>query len=146
MLLSAALEEAKKREVDLVEIAPKAQPPVCKLIDFKKFKYIEAKKEAEEKKKSKKVEIKEVRFSPFIAENDFNIRLEKIRGFLKENDKVRMVVRFRGRQMMKKDFGYRLIQQATEKLQKEAAVDLAPRIMGNILEAVIRPIKKGKNG
>lgn len=145
MPISQALKQAQEKGVDLVEVAPKAQPPVCKIIDFRKFKYLESKREQEEKKKAKKVEIKEIHLTPFIAANDFNFRMERAEKFLKDGDKVKIAVRFRGRERDKKDFGYRLIEQALEKLKTSSEIDLGPKFMGNRLELVLRP-KGDKDG
>lgn len=143
--LSDALNEAKKRGVDLVEIAPNAQPPVCKLINFKKFRYLEAKKTAEEKKKNKRAGLKEIRLTPFMAENDFRIKLNRAKDFLAAGNKVKFTIRFRGREMTKKDFGYQRLQKTIEESEKEAEVDIAPRFLGNTLEMVLRPQKGEKD-
>jgi len=146
MSLPDALKHAQAKGFDLVEIAPKAQPPVCKAIDFKKFKFLEAKKEQEEKKKTKKIELKEIQFSPFIAENDFNVRLERIRKFLKDGDKVRVVVRFRGREIAKKEFGYKLFEKTIDKLSDISRIEVEPRFLGNRLEMLLSPLKGDKSG
>lgn len=146
MALSQALKQAQKKGLDLVEVAPQAQPPVCKIIDFKKFKFLEAKKRKEERKKTKKVGLKEVRLTPFIAENDFNFRLERAKEFLKEGDRVKIVVRFKGRQMAKKDFGYRVLEKALERLKDIASVEFEPKFIGRRLEASLKPLKGGQGG
>jgi len=146
MPLDQALKEAQKKGLDLVEVAPKAQPPVCKIIDFKKFKYLESKKQQEEKKKAKKVELKKIRLSPFIAENDFNFRLEKAEEFLKGENRVKLSVVFKGRQMTKKEFGYRLLEKVVERLKPFSKVELEPRFMGRNLEIVFVPLKGETNG
>ena len=141
MPLGKALSQAHKKGLDLVEVAPKAQPPVCKIINFKKFKFLEAKKRKAERKKTKKVEIKQIRFRPFIAENDFNFRLNKAEEFLKEGDKVKLVVHFRGREMTKKEFGYGLLKKATERLRPFSKVEIEPKFVGRRLEMAFAPIK-----
>jgi translation initiation factor IF-3 len=146
MPLNKALQQAQEKGLDLVEIAAKAKPPVCKIIDFKKFKFLEAKKEQQERKKTKKVELKEIRLAPFIAENDFNFRIKKAEDFLKEGNKVKVVVRFRGRQMTKKEFGYDLLKKAVERLRPFAKVDIEPRFVGRRLEMAFSPIKGGQSG
>lgn len=146
MTLNQALKEARKKKLDLVEIAPKAKPPVCKIVDFKKFKFLEAKKRKAEKKKAKKVEIKEVRLTPFIAENDFNFRIERAEEFLKEGDKVKISVFFRGREMTKKNFGYELLKKALIRLSAFAEVEIEPKFAGRKLEMSLVPAKGGQNG
>lgn len=144
--IKEALEKARSLRLDLVEVAPNAQPPVCKIIDFKKFKYLEAKKYQEEKKKSKRVEIKEIRLTPFMAENDFNFRLKRAMQFLKNGHKVKIAVRFKGRQMEKKDFGYELIRRAIEKLSPYSEAEIEPKFVGIQLETFLVPIKEGSHG
>lgn len=146
MLLNQALKQAQEKRLDLVEVAPKAKPPVCKIIDFKKFKFLESKKRKAEKKKAKKIELKEIQLTPFIAENDFNFRLERVEEFLKEGDKVKLVVRFRGREMTKKDFGYKLIQKAIERLRSFSQIETEPKFVGRRLVLTLAPVKGGKNG
>lgn len=137
--LQEALEKAREAGFDLVEIAPKAKPPVCKIIDFKKFRFQEAKKEAKARKKGKGGELKEVRLTPFIAENDLKFRLKRAEEFLKDKHKVKIGVKFKGRQMGKKDFGYKLIETVIGKLQDLAEVETEPKFVGRRLEMVLRP-------
>jgi translation initiation factor IF-3 len=141
MSLQEALKRAEELKVDLVEVAPQAVPPVCRLIDFKKFKYLEAKKEQEEKKKAKKSELKEIRLTLFMAENDLNFRLKRAEEFIKEGHKVKISLRFKGRQVTKKDLGYQLIQKVLEKTKPYAQVELEPRFLGNQLETIMTPLK-----
>lgn len=144
MSLSKALKLAQQNKLDLVEIAPKAQPPVCKIIDFKKFRFQEEKKQKENQKKSKKIDLKEVRLKPFIAENDFNFRIKRAKDFLKEGNKVKITVRFRGREITKKDFGYELLKKTVEKLGNLANVEIEPKFTGHQMEMVLTPTKKIK--
>ncbi len=141
-----ALFRAKQAGLDLVELAPEAQPPVCKLIDFKKFKYQEDKKQRAGQKKSKGSEIKEIRFTPFIAKNDFEIRLKRAREFLSEGDKVRITVKFVGRQLTKKQFGYELLNKVRENLKDLAAVEVEPKWQGKLLMTVLKPNKNKPDG
>lgn len=141
MPLNQALKEAQEKKLDLVEVAPRAKPPVCKIIDFKKFKFLEAKKQKAEKKKAKKVELKEFRLTPFIGESDFNFRLERAEEFLKEGDRVKISVFFRGRQMTKKDFGYKLLKKVGERLKSISRVEIEPKFVGRRLEMVFAPSK-----
>lgn len=144
--IEKALAQAQNRGLDLVEIAPATKPPVCKIIDFKKFKFLESRKEQKNKKKSKKTEIKEVQLSPFIAENDLNFRLKRAEEFLKEGNKVKIAVVFRGREITKKDFGYRLIEKSLAKLKSYSEIDFEPKFIGSRLEMTLRPVKGGKRG
>ncbi len=146
MTLQEALEKAREARLDLVEIAPKAIPPVCKIIDFKKFKYLEAKKEKEEKRKSKKTELKEIRLGLFMAENDFNFRLNHAIEFLKEGHKVKVSLKFKGRQAMRKNLGYQLLQKALARMSSFAQVDVEPKLVGPKAEMVLSPLKAEKKG
>ena len=137
-----AIQKAREAGVDLVEVAPGAKPPVCKIIDFKKFKYIEAKKEQEEKKGQKGGDVKEVQLSPFIADNDFQTRIKRARGFIKENNKVKVRVRFKGRELSKKDFGFKLIDEMVEQLKDVAVKETEPKFGGREIFLILGPAKK----
>ncbi len=137
-----AIQKAREAEVDLVEVAPGAKPPVCKIIDFKKFLYIEAKKEQEEKKAQKGGDIKEVQLSPFIAKNDFQTRIKKTRQFIEENNKVKVRVRFKGREMNKKDFGFRLIEEMARELEGIAVKENEPKFFGREISVIFGPQRK----
>lgn len=139
-----ALELAKKAELDLVEIAPHAKPPVTKIVDLGKFKYEQEKRSRKQKKKAKTTELKEVRLSPFIAEHDFQTRLERINEFLSENHKVKVVVVFKGRQMGSKRFGYELIKKVFGEIKTNVTVDMDPKFIGRHLSTIISPTGKGK--
>ena len=136
-----ALDLARQHNLDLVEVSPFAKPPVAKIIDFKKFKYQQAKKQRESNKKAK-VELKQVRFTPFIAQGDLNNRLEKIKGFLKDGDRVKIVVKFVGRQITRKEFGYDLINKIVQTLAEEAVPDGEPKLQGKQLYLILNPKKK----
>lgn len=140
MPLDQALFEARRNNLDLVEIAEKANPPVCKIIDFKKFKYLEAKKNSGPK--VKKSSLKEIRVNPFIAENDLTMRIEKARAFLKGKNQVKFSVFFRGRQIAKKEFGYRLLEKVTEALSDCSQVQQEPRLLGRQLIVALSPDEK----
>ena len=143
--LQEALFISRQRELDLVEVAPDAKPPVCKIIDFKKFKYQESKKEQAGKKKTKKQDIKEIRFTPFIAENDFQIRVKRAKEFLQEGDKVKLTVKFVGRQITRRDFGTNVLNKAIAKLTEFAKLESEPKWQGKLLMTVLKPIKNVKN-
>lgn len=140
--LGEALKLANKADLDLVEIAPNAKPPVVKIIDIGKFRYQEEKKLRKQKKQAKSTELKEVRFSPFIGEHDFSVRFEKIKEFLKEKHKIRVVVVFKGRHMGSKQFGYKLIKRIVNELGDNISIDMEPKFFGRHLATVISP--KGK--
>lgn len=146
MLLGEALKQAREKGLDLVEVAPKAQPPVCKIIDFKKFKYLESKRAKEERKKTKKVEIKEIRLTPFMADGDFGYRMKRASEFLKEGHRVKLVVSFKGRQMGKKEFGYQILKKSVEELDSESKTDGDPRFIGRRLMLALAPDKGGNSG
>jgi len=136
-----AIQLAREKGLDLVEVAAKAVPPVCKIIDFKKFKYLEAKKEREEKKGQKGGEIKEIMLSPFIAQNDLNTRIRKIEEFLKEGNKVKLRVRFTGRELTKKEFGYKIIEQVLSSLGEKATKEGEAKFVGREIFLIISPKK-----
>lgn len=140
--LSEALNRADKAKLDLVEIAPNAKPPVAKIIDFGKFRYQERKKEKSQKKGVKSGDLKEIRFSPFIGEADYNTRLERIKEFLEEKSKIRLVVKFKGRQMGSKQFGYNLLKRIYTELDDTIIIDMEPKFLGRHLTMVISPTTK----
>lgn len=140
-----AIQEARKQSVDLIEIAPKANPPVCKIIDFKKFRYQEAKKEREAKKSQKKGGgLKEVRLTPFIAQNDFNVRLKKTKEFLAEGNKVRLSVRFVGRQLGHREFGQLVLGRAMKELETVCKKDADPKWIGKDFFIILTPVSTSK--
>lgn len=136
-----ALRRAQSEGKDLVEIAPKAVPPVVKLIDFKKFKYLEAKKERESKKNVKKVGIKEIRLSPFISEHDFQIRVSRGENFLKSGNQLKISLPFRGREIVHKEFGTSIINKAINTLQPVGKVVRMPYFEGKVLVTILAPAK-----
>ena len=138
-----AMKMAEEAEVDLVEIAPTAQPPVCKLMDFGKFKYREAKKAHETKLKQKQIQVKEVKFRPGTDEGDYKIKLRNLIKFLDEGDKAKVTLRYRGREMAHQEFGYRLIERVRNDLELYSVVEQFPKMEGRQLVMVLAP-KKGK--
>lgn len=142
MKSSEALTAAKKQGLTLVEIAPTAKPPVAKIVDFGKFRYQEEKKQRREAKKAKAAELKEVRFSPFIAENDFQTRFGRVKEFLGEKNKVRLVVAFRGPQMRSKKFGYDLLARMLKELGDTVVTDMQPKFLGKHLMMIVSPLAK----
>lgn len=142
MTRAEALAKAKEMQLDLVEVVSTANPPVAKIVEFGKFRYQEEKKQKKEFKKNKGGELKEIRFSPFIAENDYNTRMERIREFLDEKNKVRVVVVYTGRQMNSKQFGYEVLGKVVRELGDRIVVDMEPKFLGRRLNMVISPTNK----
>ena len=137
-----AIRKAKELGLTLIEIAPTAVPPVAKIADYGKFKYAEEKKIRAQQKKVKGGEVKEIRFSPFIADNDFKVRIERIKDFFADKNKVRVVVVFTGPQMRVKHTGYDVINKIKAEFGDTAAIDMAPKFLGKHLITVISPISK----
>jgi translation initiation factor IF-3 len=138
-----ALRMAEEREVDLVEIAPLAKPPVCKLMDYGKFKYREAKKAHEAKLKQKQIQVKEVKFRPGTDEGDYKIKLRNLTRFLEEGDKTKVTLRFRGREMAHQEFGVRLLERVKADLEPYGIVEQFPKMEGRQLIMVLGPKKPG---
>ena len=136
-----ALQKAKELGIDVVEVAPNAQPPVAKLIDFKKFKYQEAKKERENKKSQKNVGVKEIRLRPFIGQHDFDTRIEQTKEFLGDGNQVKVTVFFKGREITRKEFGFKVINEFIAKLEAIKVVR-EPHLEGRNLVAMIVGDKK----
>ena len=137
-----ALKRAQEAGMDLVLVAPNINPPVAKIIDFAKFKFQQEKREQESKKKSKAQEIKEVRLTPFMAENDLMVRGKRAKKFLVDGDKVRFNVWFRGRQMSKKQFGYDLLKKVMTELAGAGAVEQDAKFRGNVLQMTVKPAER----
>ena len=143
MPIAQAMKMAEEAEVDLVEIAPLAKPPVCKLMDYGKFKYREAKKAHEAKLKQKQIHVKEVKFRPGTDQGDYQIKLRNLIKFLEEGDKAKVTLRYRGREMAHQEFGVRLIERVKLDLEPYAVVEQFPKMEGRQLIMVLAP-KKGK--
>jgi translation initiation factor IF-3 len=140
--LAAANTLAEEAGVDLVEIAPTARPPVCRLMDYGKFRYQESKKKHEAKLKQKQTQIKEVKFRPNTDEGDYNIKLRNLISFLEEGDKAKITLRFRGREMAHQEFGVRLLERLRGDLESQAVVEQFPRMEGRQMVMVLSPRKK----
>lgn len=141
-----ALSMARKQALDLVEIAPVAKPPVAKIIDFKKFLYQEEKKKREEKRKAKTSETKEVRLGPFMSDNDLGVMVRRAKEFIDDGDKVRLVVKFKGRQITKREFGAEVIQKVVNSLSDIAKIEKEPRMEGRQMVAILSQEKKSTKG
>ncbi len=137
-----ALKLAEEANVDLVEIAPLANPPVCKLMDYGKFRYREQKKEHEAKRKQKQIQVKEIKFRPGTDEGDYKIKLQKLIDFLDGGDKAKVTLRFRGREMAHKEFGERLLERVRKDLDAIGMVEQFPKLEGRQMVMVLAPKKK----
>lgn len=145
MTKSEALAKAQELDVDVVEVAPNAVPPVVKLINFAKFKYQLQQKQQDDKKRSKTVELKEIWFTPFIARGDFDMRVKKAREYLEGGDKVKLVVKYKGREITRKDFGDAIFARAIDLLDDVSKVEVPPRLVGKNAFLHLAPAKKKKS-
>ena len=141
--IAQALQLAEEQNVDLVEIAPLARPPVCKLMDYGKFRYREQKKAHEAKLKQKQIQVKEIKFRPGTDDGDYKIKVGKLVQFLQEGDKAKVTLRFRGREMAHQEFGVRLLERVKADLEPYGIVEQFPRMEGRQMIMVLAP-KKGK--
>lgn len=144
MPLVQAREVAKNRNLDLVEVAATSVPPVCRLLDYGKYKYEQAKKEREARKGQKVSLLREVRLRPKIGDHDFNAKLRSARKLLEEGDKVRVSVLFRGREITHPELGWKLLQRMAEALKETASVDGQPMIVGRRMNVVLSPLAAQK--
>ena len=137
--LREALEKAAEAGLDLVEIAPTASPPVCKILDYGKFKYEEQKKKNEARKKQKVIEIKEIKLRPTIDDNDYNIKMKAMQRFLQEGDKVKVTLRFRGRELAHQELGMAVLVRVRDDLDEVAKVEQMPKMEGRQMVMVVAP-------
>ena len=142
MNIRQALQMAEEVGVDLVEIAPLAQPPVCRIMDYGKFKYQEQKRQHEQKLKQKQVQVKEVKLRPGTDENDYQIKLRNMTRFLQEEDKVKVTLRFRGREMAHQEISMRQIERIKTDLAEFANVEQMPKMEGRQMVMILAPSKK----
>ncbi len=140
--LSEAFAQAEEFDIDLVEIAPNANPPVCRLMDYGKFKYAESKRLHEQKLKQKNVQIKEVKFRPATDTGDYTIKVRNITRFLEAGDKVKCTLRFRGREITHQEFGLALLRRVQADLIEIAVVEQFPKMEGRQMVMVLAPVKK----
>ena len=137
--LQEALEVARNEGLDLVEVAPKAEPPVCKIMDYGKFQYEKSKQEKEARKKQAKVVLKEIQFRPDTADHDYQFKMRHAREFLAKGYKVRSVVRFRGRQMLHTNFGREVLHRLVADVGDVAEVELGPKMENNLMAIILTP-------
>jgi len=142
--LAEAFAKAEEADIDLVEIAPQAAPPVCRLMDYGKFKYAESKKQHEARLKQKQVQVKEVKFRPGTDEGDYNVKLRNLVRFLQEGDKAKITLRFRGREITHQELGLALLKRVEADLQEYAVVEQFPKMEGRQMVMVLAPHKKPK--
>ena len=140
--VAEAIRLADEAELDLVEIAPLAEPPVCRVMDVGKFRYAESKKQHEAKLKQKQVQIKEIKFRPGTDEGDFNIKLRNLVKFLEEGDKTKITLRFRGREIAHQQIGMQLMERVKQDLLEHGVIEQFPKMEGRQMVMVISPKKK----
>ena len=134
-----ALERAQEAGLDLVEIAPNSSPPVCKILDYGKYKYQAQKKAAEARKKQKIVEVKEIKLRPMIDDHDYDVKMRSMHRFFEEGDKVKITLRFRGRENAHQELGYKLLNRVRDDVSKVAKVEQEPRFEGRQVVMVLAP-------
>jgi translation initiation factor IF-3 len=137
--IRSALEKAQEAGLDLVEIAPNSSPPVCKILDYGKYKYQAQKKAAEARKKQKVVEVKEIKLRPMIDDHDYDVKMRSMQRFFEEGDKVKVTLRFRGREMAHQELGYKLLDRVKGDTVKIAKVEQEPRFEGRQVVMVLAP-------
>ena len=137
--IDEALQKAEDRGLDLVEVAAKGDPPVCKILDYGKFKYETQKKKNEARKKQRTIDVKEIKMRPGIDVHDYDVKMRAVRKFLGEGDKVKVTMRFRGREMAHQDLGLKLLNRVRDELDELAKVELMPKMEGRQMIMVIAP-------
>ncbi len=135
----AALERAEDVGLDLVEISPGAEPPVCKILDYGRFKYQDQKKKSEARKKQKIIEVKEIKMRPNIDQHDYDVKMRSIQRFITEGDKVKVTMRFRGREMVHQEIGLKVLDRVRDELDEVAKVEQFPRLEGRQMIMIVAP-------
>ncbi len=136
-----ALEKAYKAGLDLVEVSPNADPPVCKVLDYGKYKFEEQKRRSELRKKQKVIDVKEIQLRPGIDKHDFDVKMRSARKFIEEGDKLKVTLRFRGREMSHQELGMDVLKRVEETLQDVAKVEYRPKLEGKRVTMVLAPLK-----
>jgi translation initiation factor IF-3 len=139
MPLPQALDVARQRELDLVEVAPEAAPPVCRIMDFGKYKYMQARRQKEARKKQTVIVVKEVKMGPKTERHDFDFKLKHVRRFLEEGNKAKVTVRFKGREMAHTELGWKMLNKMTAAVADIALVENHPRMEGRMLSMILSP-------
>jgi translation initiation factor IF-3 len=137
--IQQALELARSREMDLVEVAAEAQPPVCRIMDFGKFKYMQARRQKDARRKQSVIQVKEVKLGPKTDTHDFEFKAKHVRRFLEEGNKAKVTVRFRGREMAHTELGWKMLNRMAEALGDIANIETHPRMEGRLLHMIITP-------
>ena len=137
--LDDALREADRSGLDLVEVSPNAEPPVCKILDYGRFKYEAQKKKNEARKKQKVIEVKEIKLRPAIDQHDYDVKMKSVRKFLDEGDKVKVTLRFRGREMAHQELGMKVLERVRDELGEEVKIEQAPKMEGRQMIMVMAP-------
>jgi translation initiation factor IF-3 len=140
--LAEALRSAEEAELDLVEISPTASPPVCRIMDYGKFRFEQNKKQQEARKKQKQIQVKEVKFRPGTEEGDYQVKLRNLVRFLSDGDKTKVTLRFRGREMAHQDLGFKLLKRVEADLLDYGTVEQYPKMEGRQMVMVVAPLKK----
>lgn len=138
-----AIERAVTVQLDLVELDPNADPPVCRIMDFGKWKFEQSKKQQAAKKKQKQIQVKEVKFRPGTDSGDYEVKLRSLKRFLEEGDKIKVTMRFRGREMAHQELGLELLERIEKDLEDHAAVDQRPKVEGRMMVMMMSP-RKGR--
>jgi translation initiation factor IF-3 len=134
-----ALERAAGAGLDLVEVSPTADPPVCKILDYGKYKYVEQKRRSEARKKQKTIDIKEIKMRPNIDRHDYDVKMRSVVKFLEAGDKVKVTMRFRGREMVHQEIGMKVLMRVRDELEDIAKVEQFPRTEGRLMTMVMAP-------
>lgn len=142
MPLQQALRQAETHDSDLVEIAPNSRPPVCRIMDYGKFRYQEQKRQQEARAKQKIVQVKEIKFRPGTDEGDYQVKMRNVKRFMEDGDKVKITLRFRGREMAHQDLGMRMLERVRDDLGETIQVEHMPKLEGRQMIMVIAPKKK----
>lgn len=142
--ISDALRRAQEADLDLVEVAASANPPVCKIIDYGKFRYDQTKREKESKKAQHVIKVKEVKLKPNIDTHDLETKMRKAKDFLTKGNKVKITCTFRGREMAHTEIGFKLVKEVLEELEEVATVESPPKMLGRMIQAVLAPGGKKK--
>lgn len=140
-----ALRRAQEEGLDLVEVAPTARPPVCRIMDFGKYKYEQDKKRREARKHQSQSQLKEIQLRPSINRHDLEVKLRHVRRFLEEGDKAKITVRFRGREMAHRELGMAMLERVIQEIGELAKIDQAPRFEGRMLFTILTPAPGGKH-
>lgn len=139
MSVEDALQKADAAALDLVEISPNSDPPVCKILDYGKFKYQAQKKANEARKKQKTIEVKEIKMRPSIERHDYDVKMRAINKFLDEGDKVKVTIRFRGREFLHQELGMQMLEKVRDEIEEKAKVEAVPKMEGRQMVMVVAP-------